>query len=110
MRVKVPNFPYTALILVEAFRNSSRGCVQVASWCVLMLKIRHFKKPNSLKTSQPISINFSLIETRIFSLQFCEEFLLKFDVGNFLRRFKNSLKISLPYAMKIFPRSNFNKN
>jgi len=62
-----------------------------------MLQTRHFLKPNSSKTTEPISINFFLIETRIFSLQVYEEILLKFHLGKFLQQFKNSLKISLCY-------------
>jgi len=55
------------------------------------------KKPNSSKTTEAISINFFLIETRIFSLQVFEEILLKFHLVKFLKQFKKSLKISLCY-------------
>src|SRR5277367_6407344 len=69
---------------------------------------REFSKPINSKTNEPILINFFLKETRIFSLQVCEEFLLKFHMENVLQRFKNLLKLSLCY--EIFSQIVFDKN
>src|SRR5277367_3840245 len=68
-------------------------------------KNRNFSKPINSKTNEPILINFFLKETRIFSLQVCEDILLKFYLEIFLQRFKISLKISLCYEN--FPQIEF---
>ena len=45
-------------------------------------KIGEFKKCISSKSTEPILINFFFKESRIFSLQICEDFLSKFHLGN----------------------------
>src|SRR5277367_2393487 len=69
---------------------------------------RDFLKLINSKTNEPILINFFLKESRFFSLQifkrrFCSNFTWKIIYSDS----KNNLKFH--YAMKIFPRSNFDK-
>src|SRR5277367_6029911 len=62
------------------------------------------------KSTQPISINFFLKETRIFSLQNYEEFLSKFHLGDFFTAIRN-LGQKFTMLRKFFPsRWNFAKN
>src|SRR5277367_2721135 len=63
-----------------------------------MLEIGDSYKCIISKSSQPISINFFLKETRIFSLQNYEEFLSKFHLGDFLQRFEIWAQNSLCYV------------
>src|SRR5277367_2487957 len=80
----------------------------VARWRP-MIRIGIIFKPINSRTNEPILINFFLKESRFFSLQifkrmFCSNFTWKIIYSDS----KNHLKFH--YAMKIFPRSNFEKN